>query len=189
MSEREGGVATSPVVASPEPTAARAPRQAGATGESARTSAPSPTFGRGNKTPRKFWVRSARVAVGASPKTNRRGVEREYHQTIRRIDLWSVLKVSVCFNLCALVVFLTSGVILWVAADTLGLIHGFEKQIKNYTDAKVFKLFPGEILRAATLLGLVFVCMFTVMAVLATAFYNLFSDIVGGVEITVSEEV
>ena len=83
---------------------------------------------------------------------------------------------------------LTSGIILWYGADTVGAIGSIEKNLQSALDDKTFKFLPGEILRAATLLGLVFVCLATVMAVLATAFYNLFSDIVGGVEITVSEE-
>lgn len=146
-----------------------------------------PTFGGSKptspKTKRQLWVRSK-----PTPAHRQGSVERRYHQTIRRIDLWSVLKVSVCFNLCALVVMLTSGIILWYGADTVGAIGSIEKNLQSALDDKTFKFLPGEILRAATLLGLVFVCLATVMAVLATAFYNLFSDIVGGVEITVSEE-
>ena len=115
-------------------------------------------------------------------------LERRYHQTIRRIDLWSVMKVSVCFYLCALLVMLVAGVILWFAADFVGLIDNVESFVGDLFDDKGFKFFPSEILRAATLLGLVFASLATVMTVLATGFYNLFSDLIGGIEITVAEE-
>jgi hypothetical protein len=45
-----------------------------------------------------------------------------------------------------------------------------------------------EVLRAATLIGLVLVCLMTVVTVLAAAFYNLFSELLGGIEVTVVEQ-
>jgi Transmembrane domain of unknown function (DUF3566) len=115
-------------------------------------------------------------------------LERRYNQTIRRIDLWSVMKVAVCFYLCALLVMLVAGVILWFVADTVGMIDNVESFVGDLFDDTGFKFFPAEILRAATLLGLVFAALATVMTVLATGFYNLFSDLIGGIEITVAEE-
>ena len=43
-------------------------------------------------------------------------------------------------------------------------------------------------LRGATLVGLVVVCLLVVITVLAAAFYNLFSELLGGIEVTVVEE-
>ena len=40
-------------------------------------------------------------------------------------------------------------------------------------------------LRGATLIGLVVVCLLSRVTVLAAAFYNLFSELLGGVEVTV----
>ena len=40
----------------------------------------------------------------------------------------------------------------------------------------------------ATLVGLVIVCLMVVCTVLAAAFYNLFSELLGGIEVTVVEE-
>ena len=42
-------------------------------------------------------------------------------------------------------------------------------------------------LRGATLVGLVIVCLLVVITVLAAAFYNLFSELIGGIEVTVVE--
>ena len=173
MNSRKTAVATKP-----QPVARTATSTTGA------TVGATPVFGKGAKDRPKF---SLRPREGAA-QVKRTPVERRFHQTIRRVDLWSVLKVSICFYLCALVVMLTAGIILWYSADTLGLIHNFEKFVGELANDKGFKFLPGEILRAATLLGLVFVCIATVMGVLATAFYNLFADLIGGIEITVSEE-
>jgi Transmembrane domain of unknown function (DUF3566) len=138
------------------------------------------------KVSRREKKRQAAIVAGAQ----RGSIERRYHQTVRRIDVWSVLKVSVCFYLCALVVFLAAGIVLWTIADSAGTITSVENFISDLLDERKgeFHFLSFEILRAATLIGLVIVCFLTVLTVLAAAFYNLFADLVGGVEITVVEE-
>jgi hypothetical protein len=118
-------------------------------------------------------------------------VERRYHQTVRRIDVWSVLKVSICFYTSAVVVMLTAAIVVWFVADTAGLVHSLEKFVSQllFSNDTSFHLLPGTILKALTLIGLVFVCLTTIFTVLAAAFYNLFAELVGGVEITVAEDV
>ena len=117
-----------------------------------------------------------------------RPTERRYHQTIRRVDLWSVVKISICFYLCALVVVIAAGVVLWWIATTLGAIDSVEKLVGDLIGSKDFVFMSWRILRGATLIGLVMVCVMVVVTVLAAAFYNLFSELLGGVEITVVED-
>jgi maltodextrin utilization protein YvdJ len=121
----------------------------------------------------------------ASP---RQVFERRYVQTVRSVDLWSVLKVSICFYLCALIVFLVAGVLLWWIASAAGVVSSIESFVGELVNNKDFKLLSWEVLRASTLIGLVVVCLLTVMTVLAAAFYNLFSELLGGVEVTVVEQ-
>ena len=121
----------------------------------------------------------------ASP---RQVFERRYVQTVRSVDLWSVLKVSICFYLCALIVFLVAGVLLWWIASAAGVVSSIESFVGELVNNKDFRLLSWEVLRASTLIGLVVVCLLTVMTVLAAAFYNLFSELLGGVEVTVVEQ-
>jgi hypothetical protein len=121
----------------------------------------------------------------ASP---RQVFERRYVQTIRSVDLWSVLKVSICFYLCALIVILVAGVMLWWIASAAGVVSSVESFVGDLVNNKNFRLLSWEVLRASTLIGLVVVCLLTVLTVLAAAFYNLFSDLIGGIEVTVVEQ-
>lgn len=121
----------------------------------------------------------------ASP---RQVFERRYVQTMRSVDLWSVLKVSICFYLCALIVMLVAGVLLWWIASAAGVVASVESFVGELVNNKDFRLLSWEVLRAATLIGLVVVCLLTVMTVLAAAFYNLFSELLGGIEVTVVEQ-
>jgi Transmembrane domain of unknown function (DUF3566) len=121
----------------------------------------------------------------ASP---RQVYERRYVQTVRSVDLWSVLKVAICFYLCALIVLLVAGVMLWWIASAAGVVHSIESFVGQLVGNKDFRFLSWQVLRASTLIGLVVVCIFTVITVLAAAFYNLFSELLGGVEVTVIEQ-
>jgi hypothetical protein len=114
--------------------------------------------------------------------------ERRYTQTVRSVDLWSVLKVSICFYLSALIVILVAGVLLWWIASAAGVVSSIESFVGQLVNNKDFRLLSWEVLRAATLIGLVIVCVLTVVTVLAAAFYNLFSELLGGIEVTVVEQ-
>ena len=113
--------------------------------------------------------------------------ERRYRQTVRSVDIWSVLKISLCFYLCALIVCLVAGVVLWWIASAVGAIHNIEKFIGELVNDDKFHFLSWQVLRGATFIGLVVVCVLVVITVLAAAFYNLFSELIGGVEVTVVE--
>ena len=122
-----------------------------------------------------------RQAVG------RAAYERRYHQTVRSIDIWSVLKIALCFYLSALIVMLATGVILWWIASAVGAVHNIEHFVGELVNDSKFHFLSWEVLRGATIIGLVLVCIMVVITVLAAAFYNLFSELTGGLEVTVVE--
>jgi hypothetical protein len=113
--------------------------------------------------------------------------ERRYRQTVRSIDIWSVLKIALCFYLCALIVLLVTGVVLWWIASAVGAMHNIEHFIGELVNDDKFHFLSWEVLRGATIVGLVVVCVLVVITVLAAAFYNLFSELIGGFEVTVVE--
>lgn len=145
-------------------------------------SVPTPTSARA-PTPKKV-KKATRKRVASS----RQVYERRYVQTVRSVDLWSVLKVAICFYLCALIVMLVAGVMFWWLASAAGVISNVEQFVGEMVDNEDFRFLSWEVLRAGTLIGLVFVCIFTVLTVMAAAFYNLFSELLGGVEVTVVEQ-
>jgi Transmembrane domain of unknown function (DUF3566) len=134
-------------------------------------------------------LRDRRRARPVRPRRPPRGkaYERRYRQTIRSIDIWSVLKISLCFYMCALIVVLLAGVVLWWIASAVGAIHNVEKFVGDLVSDNHFHFLSWEVLRGATLIGLVVVCVLVVITVLAAAFYNLFSELIGGLEVTVVE--
>jgi hypothetical protein len=114
--------------------------------------------------------------------------ERRYRQTIHRVDLWSVLKISVCFYICGMAVTLVALIALWAIADAAGVVHSVENFIGDLLQTKDFTFLDGEILRGALLVGAVLVVLQIVVTVIAAAFYNVFAELFGGIELTISED-
>jgi hypothetical protein len=104
------------------------------------------------------------------------------------VDAWTVLKFSIVFYLSMLVVVLVAGMLLWAAASATGVIHNLEKFIKELFALESFHISVGKIFKASLLGGFVLVLLGTGANVLMALVYNLTSDVIGGIEITVLEE-
>jgi hypothetical protein len=127
--------------------------------------------------------RAARTAPAPGPRAPRR-----VHHTIKKIDLWSALKISLCFYVCEMAVIVTSIAFLWLVADAFGVIGSVEKFVGDLLSSKDFQFLSAGMLRGVVLVGLVLVAIQVVATVLACAFYNLFAELFGGVEVTVIQE-
>lgn len=112
---------------------------------------------------------------------------RRVRRVVRKIDTWSVLKVSALFYLSLVLVLLIAGVLLWAAGSVVGAVDGVEKFMRaiGFED---FRFVGSQLLRGFTAAGLVFVLLGTGLSVLVAVIYNLISDLVGGIELTVLEE-
>src|SRR5262249_32964865 len=69
--------------------------------------------------------------------------ERRYRQTVAKVDLWSVLKMSVCFYICAMAVLMIALVVLWSIADAAGVVHSVEKFFGDLLQTKDFTFLDG----------------------------------------------
>jgi hypothetical protein len=133
-------------------------------------------------------IRPVGVTEASAP-TSRRVVQgRRVRRVVRRIDAWSVFKLSLLFYLCICLVLLIAGVILWNVASAFNVIHNVEKFIKSLFDLQTFKFQPTAILEASVLGSLLLVVLGTGANVLAAVFYNLMADVIGGVQVIVLEE-
>jgi hypothetical protein len=150
-------------------------------------SAPPDGNGTAPRTPFKSRLPQRKERQPKSPKL-KPSYQRSYRQTVQRVDLWSVLKISICFYLTALIVVLCSGIVLWWIASAVGIISNIENFVGDLVNSNDFQFLSWSVLRASALVGLVVVSLMVVCTVLAAAFYNLFSSVLGGIEITVVEE-
>jgi Transmembrane domain of unknown function (DUF3566) len=113
---------------------------------------------------------------------------RRTRRVVRKIDVWTVLKMSILFYLCVFLVFIVAGIVLWNIADAFNVIHSVEKFIRSIFDLQKFTFQPTAVLQSAVIGGGVLVLLATGANVLAAMLYNLISDVVGGVQFIVLEE-
>ena len=106
---------------------------------------------------------------------------------MRHVDPWSVFKIAVIFNLVLYVVLLTAGVLLWNVAYATGTVDNLERFFESF-GWSTFEFHGGAIFHAAWIAGLFGVIGLTGVAVLGATLFNLITDLVGGVRLTVLEE-
>jgi hypothetical protein len=129
-------------------------------------------------------AQQAQAQALASPRHPR---VRRVTRVVRHVDAWSVFKVAVVFNLFLYVVTLTAGVLLWQVAQNTGTVDNIQRFFENF-GWKSFTLHGGEIFHNAWVAGLFLVVGMTGFAVLLATLFNLITDLVGGIRVSVLEE-
>lgn len=114
--------------------------------------------------------------------------ERRFRQTIQKVDLWSVTKMALCFYVSVMGVVVVSLVALWVVADSAGIIDNVENFVGDLFSSDNFHFVSGQVLRGAVLIGVVLVALLVAFTIIAASFYNIFSELFGGLEVVIREE-
>lgn len=120
------------------------------------------------------------------PAPTRRRV-RKVTRTIRDIDAWSVAKVGAVVHAALYVTFMVTGVLLWNVGSATGTIDNVENFLESFGwDSFAFK--GAEVFRACAVLGIFGIILGTGLWVLAAVVFNLVTELVGGIRVTVLEE-
>jgi hypothetical protein len=117
----------------------------------------------------------------------RRPRVRRVTRVVRHVDPWSVFKVAAVFSIVLYAIGLVAGVLLWNVAYATGTIDNIERGMES-TGWEVFELDGGEIFHNAWIGGLFGAVALTGLAVLVATLFNLITDLVGGIRLTVLEE-
>ena len=112
---------------------------------------------------------------------------RRVSRVIRDIDPWSVFKVGLVFHLVLYFVVLISLVLLWSVAESTGTIENIENFMESF-GGESFSFDGWALFKNLWVLGLFVVVLFTGLWVLIATIFNLITDLVGGVRVTVLEE-
>lgn len=155
---------------SPPPAARPAPQPARSAGDilpPARTAPPPPPAA----TPRKPVAEVRRL---------RRG-----RLVIRKIDPWAVFRFSLVFYFCLLLIFLMGTAIIFGALKAFGVVGNLEELFREAGADVTFR--GGVIFRWLFLVGLVGTVVWSAITVFMAFLYNLIADVVGGIELLVTE--
>jgi len=130
---------------------------------------------------------SGRVQVGSRAKG---GPVRATMQ-IRRVDPWSALKVSLLLSVVLFFVWMIAVALLYLVLGGMGVWSKLNSNVgdllNNAGGSGGELVSAGSIFGGALLIGLVNIVLLTAMATLGAFVYNLTTDIVGGVEVTLAD--
>jgi hypothetical protein len=123
-----------------------------------------------------------------APKTRSRKAQRRHARVvIRKVGPWSVFKLSVIFYLCVMFVLLGAGVILYGMIGAIGALDSTTRLIRDLFADPDFVINGRWLFSRGLTIGLVMVVVWSLINVFIAFLYNLISDLVGGVEITLAE--
>ena len=113
---------------------------------------------------------------------------RKVRRLVRHIDPWSMLKLAVLVSLCMWLISMIAAVILWTVAGSSGTVGSLESFVNSSLQLQDWKLDGEFLFRQFGLISLLFHLGLAASIVVATLVFNLISDIIGGVWISVIEE-
>jgi hypothetical protein len=111
--------------------------------------------------------------------------DRRARLVLRRLDPWSVLKFSLLFYLCLMLVGLLVFAVIWFVLVNMGVFEEITKFAGNFNLTVAFP--AGKVFRWYIMLGLLGVVVWSVVTVLLTLLFNLINDITGGIEVVLAE--
>ena len=144
-----------------------------------------PTVGTTTQRPRP--VQAAPQPNGARTTRWRRARSRQARVVIRKVRPWSVLKVSFFFYLCVMAVIVGAFVILYAVLGAIGALDSVTKLIRDLFADQSFTIHGDWLFTRGVAVAFAMVILWTLINVFVTLLYNLISDVVGGIEVTLSE--
>lgn len=131
--------------------------------------------------------RDARVQLSA---WRSRGPVRASMQ-IRRIDPWSTLKVSLLLSVALFFVWMITVAFLYLVLGGMGVWAKLNSNVgdllNNASGSSAELVSSGTIFGGAFLIGLVNVVLMTALATIGAFVYNLITDLIGGIEVTLAD--
>ncbi len=123
--------------------------------------------------------------MSTSPKSAPR--VRRVTRVVRDINPWSVFKIGLIFHFVIYLIALVALVLLWSVASATGTIDNIQQFMKSF-GWESFQFKGGQLFFNVMILGLLAVVLGTALWVLAATIFNLITDLVGGIRVTVLEE-
>ena len=112
---------------------------------------------------------------------------------LRHIDTWSALKISLVLSIALFFIWMVAVAVLYGVLSALGVFDTLNDLFGQLGSASGAKggggdvITPGLVFWGAAVIGAINVVLMTALCTVGTFIYNLCSDLVGGLELTLSE--
>ncbi len=132
------------------------------------------------------------LAAEASAKGKGARGPRRARLQLRHIDTWSALKISLVLSIALFFIWMVAVGVLYGVLNALGVFETLNDlfgQVGSVSgnEATCDVITPGIVFGGAAVIGAINIVLLTALCTVGTFIYNLCSDLVGGLEITLSE--
>lgn len=136
-----------------------------------------------------------RLSPASQPSNQARSVRvpRRTSLQLQRLDPWSVLKISLVLSVCGFLVWMVAVGTLYGVLAGMGVwdqLNGTYSDLTSANNAQAgggALISGGRVFGVALVIGLVNIVLMTALATVGSLVYNIAADLVGGIEVTLSE--
>jgi hypothetical protein len=133
-------------------------------------------------------ARPTGAAALVPPPERRRGRRgRRVKRVVRRIELWSVLKLALVLYTCLYLTVMAALVAIWKVAYSSGQIDKLQSFLGD-VGLENYRFYGDQMFRACLAIGGIGVLAGTLLTVLTAALINVISEVTGGIRLVVIEE-
>jgi len=114
---------------------------------------------------------------------------------VSRVDPWSVMKMSFLLSVAVGIAGVVLAGVLWMILSGMGVFTDIDRLIKDLQPATAGSPFEimdyigfGRVLSLSIVIGVIDVILMTAISTLAAFLYNICSSLVGGVQLTLTDD-
>lgn len=136
----------------------------------------------------------ARPATTSRQPAARRAVARRVKLAVARVDPWSVMKMSFLLAVAAGIAGVVLTGVLWLILSGMGVFADVDRLIREIQPSTTdpFNVMDyigfGRVISLSIVVGVIDIILMTAIATLAAFLYNICSSLVGGVQLTLTDD-
>ncbi|WP_232291715.1 DUF3566 domain-containing protein [Frankia sp. QA3] len=120
------------------------------------------------------------------------GAGRRAKLRLSKVNPMTVTRLSFAFSLCVFVVLLVAVAVLWFVLNSIGVFDSVTDAADTLTDSSAGNvrswLSFGRAMEISLLIGAINVILMTALTTLGALLYNLCAEMIGGIELTLSDQ-
>jgi len=133
--------------------------------------------------------------AGVSPAASRHPAPRRVKLTVSRVDPWSVMKMSFLLSVAIGIAGVVMVTVLWTILSGMGVfadINRMVQEVLSSNNGSRFDLMDyiglGRVVSLSIVIGVIDVILMTALATLGAFLYNVCSSLVGGLQLTLTDD-
>jgi hypothetical protein len=140
--------------------------------------------------------RTPSAAAAATPRPGNGASGRRVKLTVSRVDPWSVMKMSVLLSVALGIAMVVMVAVLWSILSGMGVFDQIDEAVRQIVSGgesqSNFSILDfvgfGQVLSLSIVVAVIDVLLITAIATLAAFLYNVCSALVGGLQLTLTDD-